>query len=109
MHVSEAVAARKSVRAFLDKPVPEGLLKELLTKANRAPSGGNLQPWRVFVLNGESMPEFLQHLAQRTEREAHDRARSKGDIERRRQPRRGLRRGRDRGSGVRVDRNEHTT
>lgn len=69
MHVSEAVAARKSVRAFLDKPVPEGLLKELLTKANRAPSGGNLQPWRVFVLNGESMPEFLQHLAQRTERE----------------------------------------
>ena len=69
MHVSEAVAARKSVRAFLNKPVPEGLLKELLTKANRAPSGGNLQPWRVFVLNGESMPEFLQHLAQRTERE----------------------------------------
>ena len=69
MHVSEAVGARKSVRAFLDTPVPEDLLKELLTKASRAPSGGNLQPWRVFVLNGESMPKFLQHLAQRTERE----------------------------------------
>ena len=62
MHVSEAVAARKSVRAFLDRPVPEDLLRELLTKASRAPSGGNLQPWRVFVLNGESMPKFLQHL-----------------------------------------------
>ena len=69
MHVSEAVAARKSVRAFLDRPVPEDLLRELLTKASRAPSGGNLQPWRVFVLNGKSMPKFLQHLAQRTERE----------------------------------------
>ena len=44
MHVSEAVAARKSVRAFLDRPVPEDLLRELLTKASRAPSGGNLQP-----------------------------------------------------------------
>ena len=41
MHVSEAVAARKSVRAFLGRPVPEDLLRELLTKASRAPSGGN--------------------------------------------------------------------
>ena len=69
MQVSEAVAARKSVRAFLDTPVTNELIQELLTKTNRAPSGGNLQPWRVFVLNGESMKNFLQHLAQRTERE----------------------------------------
>ena len=37
MHVSEAVAARKSVRAFLDRPVPEDLLRELLTKASPSP------------------------------------------------------------------------
>ena len=66
MQVSEAVAARKSVRAFLDTPVTNELIQELLTKANRAPSGGNLQPWRVFVLNGESMKNFLQHLADRS-------------------------------------------
>jgi nitroreductase len=69
MQVSEAVSQRKSVRAFVDTPVADDLIKDLLTKANRAPSGGNVQPWRVFVLNGETTPRFIQHLAQRTERE----------------------------------------
>jgi nitroreductase len=58
LNVSEAVDARKSVRAFLDKAVPDDLLRELLSKAARAPSGGNVQPWRVYVLNGEKMAEF---------------------------------------------------
>ncbi len=69
MQVSEAVAQRKSVRAFVDTPVADDLIKDLLKKANRAPSGGNVQPWRVFVLNGETTPRFIEHLAQRTERE----------------------------------------
>lgn len=58
MNVSEAVDARKSVRAFLDKPVSDDLLKDLLSKAARAPSGGNVQPWRIYVLNGARMDEF---------------------------------------------------
>jgi nitroreductase len=58
LNVSDAVDARKSVRAFLDKPVSDDQLKELLTKAARAPSGGNVQPWRVYVLNGAKMDEF---------------------------------------------------
>mgnify|MGYP001815672323 CR=1 FL=1 len=58
MNVSEAVDARKSVRAFLDEAVEDDLLRELLSKAARAPSGGNVQPWRVYVLNGEKMAEF---------------------------------------------------
>ena len=62
MNVSEAVRARSSIRNFLDTPVDGGLLQELLSKASRAPSGGNLQPWRVFVLNGESVPNFLARL-----------------------------------------------
>ena len=64
MNVSEAVAARKSIRAFLDTPVSDELLRELLTKAARAPSGGNVQPWRAFVINGDSMPRLQEHLAQ---------------------------------------------
>ncbi len=63
MQVSEAVAQRRSIRAFLDKPVSNELVLELLEKAARAPSGGNLQPWRIYVVNGEKMPEFLAHLA----------------------------------------------
>lgn len=62
MNVSQAVAERKSIRRFLDTPVDDELLKELLTKAARAPSGGNLQPWRVQVVNGDAMPRFLKAL-----------------------------------------------
>ncbi|MGZ8285224.1 MAG: nitroreductase [Allosphingosinicella sp.] len=50
--VSEAVLGRRSVRAFLTRPVERALVEELLEIAARAPSGGNLQPWRVDVLTG---------------------------------------------------------
>ena len=62
MNVSDAVAARKSIRRFLDKPVSDDLIRELLTKAARAPSGGNLQPWRVYVINRETTTRFLEYL-----------------------------------------------
>ena len=62
MDVSEAVANRKSTRAFLPDPISDDTLTELLTKASRAPSGGNLQPWRIFVVNGDSMGRLHQHL-----------------------------------------------
>lgn len=69
MNVTDAVASRKSIRRFLDTPVSNGQLSELLSKAARAPSGGNVQPWRVFVVNGERMTAFQEHLAQPAERE----------------------------------------
>ena len=69
MNVSEAVDKRISVRAFLDKPVEDALLRQLLEKAARAPSGGNVQPWRVYVLNGDKMAEFKQTVASATGRE----------------------------------------
>jgi nitroreductase len=36
------------------------LIKEILIKASRSPSGGNLQPWKIFVLNGKTMKDFLE-------------------------------------------------
>ena len=63
MNVTDAVNTRKSIRAFLDTPVADELVAELLTKAARAPSGGNLQPWRISVINGATMPRFLSFLA----------------------------------------------
>ncbi len=63
MNVTQAVAARSSIRAFLDTPVADEQISQLLEKAARAPSGGNVQPWRVFVINGESMPKFLEFLS----------------------------------------------
>lgn len=58
LSVSEAVARRKSVRAFLPDPVPQVVLRDVLVRATRAPSGGNLQPWRLYVLQGEAMARF---------------------------------------------------
>ncbi len=50
MDVSEAVDSRKSIRAFLDKAVDDSLIKELLEKTSRSASGGNLQPWQIYVI-----------------------------------------------------------
>lgn len=66
MSVSAAVAARKSVRAFLPDPVGDDVLADLAERAARAPSGGNVQPWRVYVVNGSAMQRFREFIAGRT-------------------------------------------
>ena len=65
MKVSEAVETRRSIRAFESRPVESGLLRELLARAARAPSGGNVQPWRIYLLNGPAMARFREFLAGR--------------------------------------------
>ncbi len=55
MNVSDAVASRFSCRAFLPTPVPEKTVRDILEGAARAPSGGNVQPWRVDALAGEKL------------------------------------------------------
>lgn len=65
MNVSDAVAQRRSVREFLSAPVSSQLLAELLQKSARSATGGNIQPWRIYVLNDESMAEFRQYHAKR--------------------------------------------
>ncbi|MBL8550206.1 MAG: nitroreductase [Hyphomonadaceae bacterium] len=50
--VSEAMMARISVRAFKPDPVPEALVREILDVARYAPSGGNLQPWKIIAVSG---------------------------------------------------------
>ena len=58
MNVSEAVGKRISVRAFKPDPVPGAVIREILEFAQRAPSGGNLQPWRVYAVAGEPLVEL---------------------------------------------------
>src|SRR5579863_6575113 len=58
MEVAEAVQRRMSARAFKPDPVPGALVRSLLTEAAQAPSGGNLQPWRVYALAGAPLAEF---------------------------------------------------
>lgn len=54
MHIDDALTARKSVRAFRPDPVPLSLVTEILEIASRAPSGTNIQPWKVHVVAGET-------------------------------------------------------
>ncbi|MDA9653123.1 nitroreductase [Pseudomonadota bacterium] len=63
MNVSDAVQSRSSIRAFLSNPVSSELLKALLQKSARSPSGGNLQPWKIYVLNGNTIANFLEFQA----------------------------------------------
>ena len=59
MNITDAVLSRRSIRSFLNKTVEDDLIKELLEKASYAASGGNLQPWQIFLINNSSMQEFL--------------------------------------------------
>ncbi|MBV8525267.1 MAG: nitroreductase [Acetobacteraceae bacterium] len=49
-YVESAIVSRRSVRAFLRQPVPREIVERILNVAARAPSGTNMQPWRVYVL-----------------------------------------------------------
>jgi nitroreductase len=58
--VDRVIAGRRSIRAFLPTPLPEGALDRILEVASRAPSGGNMQPWHVHVLEGEALRRFVE-------------------------------------------------
>ncbi len=51
--VDEALTSRRSVRAFLPTPVDEQTIRDILQVAARAPSGTNMQPWKVYVVTGD--------------------------------------------------------
>jgi nitroreductase len=52
--VDEAITSRRSVRAFLPDAVGEATIREILEIAARAPSGTNMQPWKVYITTGET-------------------------------------------------------
>lgn len=65
MDVYEAVGSRRAVRRFSGEAVPRETLERVLSAAARSPSGGNLQPWRVYVLAGTPLAELKQRTAER--------------------------------------------
>lgn len=64
MNVTEAVATRRSIRAYLDKPVDREVLERILEKAQRSASGGNTQPWHGIVLTGDPLQRLIARVAQ---------------------------------------------
>src|SRR5262252_8086010 len=62
--VDAAITTRRSVRAFLDTPIPLETVREILNVAARAPSGTNTQPWKVTVLTGRSREELSRRIGE---------------------------------------------
>lgn len=65
MDVRDALARRVAVRAFRPDPVPQAVVRDILAAAALAPSGGNLQPWRVHALAGDALRRFTDLVAAR--------------------------------------------
>ncbi len=62
MDVETALKSRKSVRAFLNKPVTKETIIKILDAARWAPSGVNAQPWHVAVVSGNKKQQIEQKL-----------------------------------------------
>ena len=56
--VMEAITSRRSVRAFLETPIKRDILEAILEASARAPSGTNMQPWKVYVATGASLEKL---------------------------------------------------
>ncbi len=64
MQVHEAVASRRSIRAFLPEPIPPETLRRIFERAQRAPSWCNIQPWRVWVASGDVAAQLKNRLVE---------------------------------------------
>lgn len=60
--VDQVINSRHSVRAYLDTPVSTDLIKEILHVASRAPSGTNTQPWKVYVVRGQTRQLLIERV-----------------------------------------------
>ncbi len=63
LSVEAALKQRRSIRAFKPDPISDAELREILEIARYAPSGGNLQPWQAYVVNGDALVRFRAEIA----------------------------------------------
>lgn len=65
MSIAEAIKGRRSVRGYLNKPVPQATLEHIFELAQYAPSNCNIQPWKVFVASGELKEKLRRQMVER--------------------------------------------
>jgi nitroreductase len=65
MNVTEAIQNRRSIRAFLPKPIEKEKLDVVLAAASRTPSWANTQPWEIFVVTGETLERIREGYRQK--------------------------------------------
>jgi len=60
MDIITAIETRKSIRAYLKKPVPMEIIEKILETSVRSPSATNIQPWNIYVVTGKVL-ENIKH------------------------------------------------
>ena len=65
MDVADAIETRVTCRAYLPTPIPVDTIRAILGAARRTPSGGNLQPWRVWAVSGEDLERLKTLIRQK--------------------------------------------
>jgi nitroreductase len=70
MDVQQAIQARHSVRDFLSRPIPKDIVMKIMEVATHSPSGGNSQPWEIFVASGATMENIRKAYQERIQGEA---------------------------------------
>lgn len=58
--VDAAIDSRQSIRAFTDQPVQQALIRDILAVSSRAPSGANAQPWKTYVVQGQTRDSLVE-------------------------------------------------
>jgi nitroreductase len=53
--VFAAARTRRSIRAYRPDAVPAAIVREIVALGRHAPSGSNIQPWRVHVMTGATL------------------------------------------------------
>ena len=66
MKFDDVIRQRRSIRGYLNKPVPKALIREVLELAMRAPTAYNTQPWNFYVVTGEVLERIRAGNVERT-------------------------------------------
>jgi len=67
MTLSDAMVTRKSIRGFLQKPVPQEEIRAIVEMAIQSPSASNAQPWELAIITGQPLKEFNRRSEQARE------------------------------------------
>ncbi len=62
MELMEAIRTRRSIRKFEDRPVPAGMIRDILDAAMMAASAGNAQPWQFVIVTDRSVLDSMQDM-----------------------------------------------
>jgi len=62
MDLYDLMMKRRSVRNFKDQPIPEEVIRQLVDAANNAPSGGNIQPVSIILIQEQENREILSEM-----------------------------------------------